>query len=362
MVTAEPRAKDRRIQAAIDNWAPRFVANGVDLNDFRRITDGLESWNDWCRTWSEWGAYHAGLGEDAERSGNYRSAGEHYFRAAMMYHFGKFLWFLDRDEQRAAHENVVHLYRKAMPYFEVPGERVEISYEAGASIPGILRKPPHIARPPIVFLIPGLDSVKEELHSYADDLLRRGVATLSIDGPGQGEMEWDFPMRYDYEVPIRYVIDWLEGRRDVDAARVGLLGVSLGGYYAARAAAFEPRLSAAVVLATGYKLADHFDGKPVLTREGFVNRLHVTDEQAAREKLVKFDLHGLMDKVQCPVLVIMGRQDRLFPAQEAEEMASDSGGRAELLMIEDGNHVCNNVIYKYRPQQADWLARHLTKS
>jgi 2,6-dihydroxypseudooxynicotine hydrolase len=91
-----------------------------------------------------------------------------------------------------------------------------------------------------------LDSVKEELHSYGDDFLRRGMAVLAIDGPGQGEMEFEYPMRFDYEVPVRYAINYLERRPDVDANRVGLMGVSLGGYYAPRAAAFEPRLKAAI--------------------------------------------------------------------------------------------------------------------
>src|SRR5207248_4707040 len=91
--------------------------------------------------------------------------------------------------------------------------------EGGATMYGILRKPWHIPRPPVVVLIPGLDSVKEELHNYGDDFLRRGMAVLAIDGPGQGEMEFEFPLRYDYEVPIRYAIDYLEGRKDVNAGR-----------------------------------------------------------------------------------------------------------------------------------------------
>jgi len=89
---------------------------------------------------------------------------------------------------------------------------------------GVLRTPWHAPRPPVVILIPGLDSVKEELHTYGDDFLRRGMAVLAIDGPGQGEMEFRHPMRFDYETPVRHAIDYLETRHDVDAGRIGLMG------------------------------------------------------------------------------------------------------------------------------------------
>ena len=210
-----------------------------------------------------------------------------------------------------------------------------------------------------MIIIPGLDSVKEELHAYGDDLLRRGMAVLAIDGPGQGEMEFEHPMRFDYEVPVRFAIDYLETRHDVAADHLGLLGVSLGGYYAPRAAAFEPRVSATISLAGWCSIAPHFDRAPLLTREAFVARLKVRDEAEARTALEQFDLDSLMQKVRCPLLVIMGRQDRVVPPEEAERMAATAGGDTELWMFEDGNHVCNNIPYKYRPQLADWMRRHV---
>jgi dipeptidyl aminopeptidase/acylaminoacyl peptidase len=352
-------AADERVRVAIENWAPRFVANGVDLNDLQRLTARIERWDDWCREWSACGAMHQQLGEEAEAGGCYISAGQHYVHAALAYHFGKFFFFQHPDELRAAHEHAVGVYRKALPYFDFPGEHVAIPYEAGASLFGILRKPWHAPKPPVVILLPGLDSVKEELHAYGDDFLRRGMAVLAIDGPGQGEMEFEHAMRFDYEAPLRYAIDYLETRPDVAADRVGLLGVSLGGYYAARAAAFEPRVKAVIALAGWCSIAPHFDRAPLLTREAFVARLKVHDEAEARAALAQFDLTGVMQKVRCPLLVIMGRQDRVVPPEEAERMAATAGGETELWMFEDGNHVCNNILYKHRPQQADWMRRHL---
>ena len=352
-------ARDELVQSAIDNWAPRFVANGIDSNDFQRITNTVERWDDWCQAWSECGVMHEQMGEQAEAQGHYESAAYHYFHAAMAYHFGKFLFVHRPQELRAAHDRTVRAYKKGLPYYEYPGEHVAIPYEGGATMYGILRKPWHTPKPPVVILVPGLDSVKEEMHTYGDDFLRRGMAVLAIDGPGQGEMEFDFPMRFDYEVPVRYAIDYLESRPDVDAGRVGLMGVSLGGYYAPRAAAFEPRLKAAIANCGGYNLVHRFERLPGHTRATFIYRIKAASEAEAREKLAAFNLQGVMEKIRCPLLIIMGRRDRLVPPENAERMAAEAPGVAELWMFEDGNHVCNNIIYKHRPQQADWMRERL---
>src|SRR5438132_12653902 len=204
---------------------------------------------------------------------------------------------------------------------------------------GILRKPWHIPRPPVVTLIPGLDSVKEEWHNYGDDFLGRGMAVLDIDGPGQGEMEFEYPMRFDYEVPIKYAIDYLENRRDVDASGVGLMGVSLGGYYVVRAAAFEHRVKATISNGGPYSPVDNFEQRPLISRETYIYRLKAATKEDGLNKLKQFDLQGVAETVKCPLLVIVGRKDRLVPAEHGERIAAEAGSRAELWLFEDGNHV-----------------------
>jgi 2,6-dihydroxypseudooxynicotine hydrolase len=354
-------AHDERVQSAIEHWAPRFISNGIDFNDFQRVTEGITHWEEWCGAWSACGAMHEALGAQAEAAGCSISAGQHFLHAALAYHFGKFLFLQSPTEHRAAHQHVVDVYQKALSRVAFPGERVAIPYDGAGMLYGIFRKPAEAARPPVVILIPGLDSVKEELHAYGDDFLRRDVAVLALDGPGQGEMEFDYPLRFDYEVPIHSAITYLESRIDVDASRVGLLGVSLGGYFAPRAAAFEPRVSAAIAVAGWYSMAetDPMGRAPLLTRQAFVARLKVEDEAEARAALMKFDLRDVAEKVRCPLLVIMGRKDRVVPPEEAERLAARAGGETQLWMFADGNHVCNNIPYKYRPQQADWMRRQL---
>src|SRR5260370_42294368 len=104
-------------------------------------------------------------------------------------------------ELRAAHEHNVQYYRRALPYFDFPGEHVTIPYEGGATMYGILRKPWHTPKPPVVILTPGLDSVKEEMHNYGDDFLRRGVGGLCFVGHGKRRWGFDDLLRCEFESP-----------------------------------------------------------------------------------------------------------------------------------------------------------------
>ncbi|MDQ7840591.1 MAG: alpha/beta fold hydrolase [bacterium] len=140
------------------------------------------------------------------------------------------------DERVAA--AVASLYA-AHRLLDPSAERVEIPFE-GAPLVGNLRRPPGASRPPLVLLIPGLDSTKEEFFHWEAVFLSRGMATFSLDGPGQGESGYTTCIRHDYEVAVTAALDTLAGRGGFDPSRVGAAGVSLGGYYAPRAAAYHP--------------------------------------------------------------------------------------------------------------------------
>jgi 2,6-dihydroxypseudooxynicotine hydrolase len=195
--------------------------------------------------------------------------------------------------------------------------------------------------------------------AYQATFLERGMATLTFDGPGQGEGEYDFAIRGDYEVPVKAVIDWVETRKDLDGKRVGLWGVSLGGYYAPRASAFEKRVAACIALAGPYDWLGIWDKLPELTREAFRVRSHAHDEVAAKQNAATLSLKGIAHKIECPIYIVSGKLDRIVPAEEAERLAREVKGPCELLIISDGNHVANNRPYLYRPQTADWMAARL---
>jgi 2,6-dihydroxypseudooxynicotine hydrolase len=206
---------------------------------------------------------------------------------------------------------------------------------------------------------PGLDSAKEEMEAYETPFLARGIATLCFDGPGQGEGEYDFAIRGDYEVAAKAVIDYIETRKDVDASRVGLWGVSLGGYYAPRAAAFEKRIKACIALAGPYDWQECWDDLPEVTRDAFRVRSKSASDAEARKKAGELSLKGVAKNITCPLYVMTGKLDRLIPWEHCERLAKEASGPVVLQVIEDGNHVAANRTYKWRPQTADWMAEQL---
>jgi len=350
--------KDTRVESAISHWAPRFVINGVPLTDFQEVTGVVDHWEDWCAAWSARAAIHEELGTKALADGFKRSAGEHFTRAAVCYHFGKFLFVNDMQQLRKAHLKSVECRNKALPLLDPPGERVAIPYE-GKQLYGNLRKPTGVARAPIVVMCMGLDSAKEEMDDYENRFLKRGLATLAFDGPGQGEGEYDFGICPEYERPVKAVIDYLETRSDIDVGRIGVWGVSLGGYYAPRAAAFEKRLKACVALSGAYERSSSFDGRPVINVEAFRVRAKCSNLEEAGKVSARMTLRGVARNITCPIYIVAGSRDRLTSPEQARKLAAEVSGPCVLDVIEGGNHVVNNLWYRYRDQTADWMAAQL---
>jgi pimeloyl-ACP methyl ester carboxylesterase len=348
---------DARVRSAVEHWAPRFIQAGVDYNDFVRTTAEVERWEDWLDAWRETGDVHAELAREAEVAGHDATAGDAWLRAAVSYHFGRFVWVLDGRRSRAVGELAVRALAAAHRALRTGAERIEAPLD-GAVLPGWLRRPDDVARPPLILLIPGLDSTKEEFFRMEEMFLRRGAATLSLDGPGQGEGGYALPIRHDYEAAVAAALDALAGRSDLDLGRVGALGVSLGGYYAPRAAAHEPRLRAVAGISGPFNMGALWDELPALTRETFVVKSGARDDAEGRERALKLDLDGVLGRLEAPALFVTGRQDRLIPWQSTER-AARAAPHGRFVCFEEGNHVCANIPYKARPLVADWLVGQL---
>ena len=350
--------KDERVEAAIKNWAPRFTSQGVDYNDFFRTTARVQRWEDWCREWVATGDVHQDLAVKAEARRNKISAGEAYIDAALCYHFGKFLFQDYPDEYMAAAQKSVAAFSKGLHLLDPTGERIEIPFEK-TRIVGTFRLPLGADKPPLILLLPGLDSTKEEFFYWENVFLARGLATFSLDGPGQGECGYDSYIRPDYEAAVSAALDLLTKRKEIDPNRIGLAGVSLGGYYAPRAAAFESRVKAAVGNCGAWNFAECWHGLPSLTRAAFRYHSGARDEEEAKAKASKLSLEGVAQKIKQPLLIIHGKLDRLIPWEQGVKIAEATGSNAELAIFENGNHVCNNIPYVYRPLTADWLKEKL---
>jgi 2,6-dihydroxypseudooxynicotine hydrolase len=350
---------DELVASAISHWGPRFTVNGVTVADFERVTGRVDNWDEWCQAWVAAGAEHELLGRDALAEGRLRSAGEHLSQAAVYHHFAKFVFVQDVAQMQAAHARAVACLDEALPHLIPPGRRIDMPYEKSRMV-GVLRVPTGDGPHPVVVLIPGLDSTKEELRSTEQTFLDRGLATFAIDGPGQGEAEYDLPIRGDWTPVAETLWETLGELPELDRSRLGIWGVSLGGYYAPRvAAALGERASACVALAGPFNFGECWSGLPQLTRDTFRVRSGADSDDEAREIALTLDMESTAADLVAPLLIVFGRLDRLIPWEHAVRLRDAVAGPVELLMLEDGNHGCANVAAWHRPRTADWLAARL---
>jgi 2,6-dihydroxypseudooxynicotine hydrolase len=140
-----------------------------------------------------------------------------------------------------------------------------------------------------------------------------------------------------------------------------MLGVSLGGYYAARAAAFEPRIRAVVVSGGPYDYGALIRDRPAHSLATFARGSGTASPEETYAFASRLSLEGVLHRLSQPMIVVFGKLDRLVPWQQAVRVAQEAPN-AELWMFDQGNHVCMNMTYRWRPQAADWLAEQLAQA
>jgi 2,6-dihydroxypseudooxynicotine hydrolase len=351
-------ASDPQVDLIFAHFTPRYIATGVDPNDLKRLVSRIDRWDDWCRIWSDEAKRHEDLAREAVERGRKLTAAEAWLRAAIYYHYGKHLFGAKPDEYQAAHANMLRCYASAAEGITPTMQRLAIPY-GQHQLHAYLRLPAGVSRPRVAIILPGLDASKEELHSWSDAFVERGMATVTLDGPGQGECAAALPITTEWGKVIGAVIDVLERRSDVDGTRVGVVGQSLGAFYAPLSAALEPRLKACVANCGPFDFGPVLPQMPKVSQDLFRIRAHKNTLEEGLNYAKRLTLKGVASQIKCPLLIVFGAGDKIIPASEGDLLAKAAGGPVDFVVYEEGNHVCFNIPYKFRPLTADWMAEHL---
>jgi len=244
-----------RWSAAFVNMLGRAAYGGADISELHKIGRALagkaaeddEAWFDACVKVADEVRRHA---ERFAASGHAVSAAAFYLRACHYYQMGERFRTPKDKAALDAYRTAVDCFHRFAALTDVEIDIVEVPFE-GKSLPGyfVHAQNKRSARAPCVVFFDGLDVTKEiQYLAGVPDLIKRGISVLVMDGPGTGEAIRfrGLVLRHDYEKAGSACIDFLEQRDDVDGRKIGIVAISLGGYYAPRCAALEPRFAACI--------------------------------------------------------------------------------------------------------------------
>ncbi|WIM98764.1 prolyl oligopeptidase family serine peptidase [Actinoplanes oblitus] len=278
---------------------------------------------------ASWAAVAEDLATQAaadEAAGHRRTAGQKYLRATNYLAQAERMQSAKKPDRDVFYRRCLELQQKAFDLIDPATTRVAIPFE-GAMLPAYFTRAS--AKAPVIIMFNGLDSTKEHMYAsgFPREMAARGISTLMVDTPGSGEALrlLGLTSRVESEDWATACVDYLLTRDDVVTGKIGLVGWSLGGYYAPRAAAFEKRL--ALCVAWG---ANHDWGavqKRRLDREGENPVPHYwdhvlwvwgeTDLDTFMAKAARVHLDGVVEKITVPFLIVHGENDRQIPLEYA---------------------------------------------
>jgi 2,6-dihydroxypseudooxynicotine hydrolase len=334
----------------------------IDWSELHRLVEEIKSYPDWYPVFSAAAERFGRLASEAESKKRFVTAGQHYLRASLLYHYA-ILYLREEDPARAEGlARKISYYIKGCKYYDPPAEPVKIAFK-DFKIPAYFRVPTASGKAPCVVMIDGANSTKEEFHNWSTEFLKRGVATLTFDGPGQGEMAVKhggpkMELRKYHEI-VSTLIDYVQSRKEIDRDKIGLFGQSLGGWLGAWTAGHEPRAKCFVSMGGFYDFRD-FPRIPLVVQEE-VSAVFGIESVTEGRAYMKENCHlkGVASKIKCPTLILHGARDDLVSTRELQELASEIGTHAEMMIWDDGSHGATNRNLEAAPVMADWVSEKL---
>ena len=316
----------------------------------------------------------AGLAAEDEEQGRLFSAGNKLKRASIYYVTAERMQGLGHPGRKETYQMALNAFSKGTAYVKDNIQRVEIPYTNGTMLSAYLTLGEGEGPRPVVVFCNGLDSCKEMLWlgGFPLALAKRGISCLCVDQPGTGEALrlHDLPATHASEEWASAWVDWLEKQDVVDNNRIGMTGISLGGHFAPRAVAFEPRFASGAVWGANHNWAEVQQKR--LNREGENPVPHYwnhvmwvfgcKDMDEFLEKAKGMTLNGVMDKIKVPFLVTHGAEDRQinvdYAQQSYDQLVNSPNRQLKIFTPREGGveHVGADNMSFGCDYIADWFA------
>lgn len=307
----------------------------------------------WLAAWEGMADQQRELAERDLADGFPRAAGARYLRACMYSQSGE-RQVPPGEEKTRSYVKSLEDFTTAIDLAQLPLERLDVDSPDGVLPCYLIPAYGDDPTPPVVIFYGGFDVTKEILYGFVlDRFAKRGIACVVADVPGYGEplRLRDVASRPDYEVPTGAIIDHLETRDDLDTDRIGIFGISLGGYYAPRSAAYEPRIKAVAAWGAIWdwgKTWEHRWGtrSPNVSVPWFqLPWVMGTDTmEEALERVKQWTMVDVLPDLTQPFLIVHGEHDRQIPIEDAHKAFEAAGSTDKTLRImteaEGGDQHC----------------------
>jgi pimeloyl-ACP methyl ester carboxylesterase len=352
MATAQERTIDEiKVEAQARAERRNYPLIGLDPADVRDALAGIKTRDadEWAANWGAVADRYIAKADAATSAEDKRA---NYLRAWRLYYFAQ--WpVASSPGKKAAYQKALDAFVKSTQSFDPPLEVVRIPFE-GKEIVGYLRLPRGAAAAtpaPLVLAVSGLDSRKETMADSYNAIVDQGVGFFAVDGPGTGQS----PVKVspNAERVLSKVIDYLGTRKEIDAKRIVMHGVSFGGYWGAKLAIVEhDRLRGVVVQSppvhNGFQ-ADFLKTNLLGNREylfdvvpafmNVVENVQTTDDLAREFPKLSLQSQGLLGKPTAPMLVIGGTRDTQVPIADLELLLNTGDVPKEAWINPKGGHL-----------------------
>ncbi|WP_322470457.1 prolyl oligopeptidase family serine peptidase [Hydrogenophaga sp. SNF1] len=350
--------------------------------ELRDVEDDQTHANAFFQAWEQGAAKLSQSAATDEAAGHLLSAAEKYRRACVMYITAERIPAHDHPPRLAAYDELLWTFRKHVECSGANCERVSVPF-GESFIPALMVSVVAPGEPaPCIVHFNGLDGVKEYLYlcGLPDMLGKRGISILLVDNPGVGEALRKNGLHNapEAEIPAGACIDYLQTRADVDPKRIGMMALSLGGYHAPRATAYEPRFACCVAWGANHDTGKRFRARLAGTLNAQKSVPHYFDHvkwvlgknsiEECAEVFDRFTLEGILDRIRVPIYITHGADDRQIPVSEAHQTYEGcvNSTRKELRIFtaeEGGEQHCSiGNMSLATHAMADWIADVLKSS
>jgi 2,6-dihydroxypseudooxynicotine hydrolase len=352
----------------------RVASPTIEYSEIKRICADIDSpaldpnepsgHRRWPFAWGRAANRYRQIGEKAEAEGHRITAGNNFLRSSLLAHSGQLFCRPQWAEKRTLQLERSTNYRKAAGFLGL--EQHLIPFQNNF-IPAYLWLPKGVNLPPLIVMSPGANSVKEELHRWASAFIERGLATLTFDGPGQGELSamqgGKLPLRIEnYHTVFTTILDYLESNVSdrIDTKRIALWGQATGGHLVTRSFEHEKRPIALVNL-DGFP---NMNAYPYLPPDVMEEQREVLGFKTFEETWAYLSQNGdalsAAKNITVPYLLIHGSRNDLAANEDMDRLLQVIGPTAEQMNFPDGNLGVFNWDNIMTDKMADWLVDRLS--